>query len=158
MRCAVREGIAAGFALLTEPEADRVCCRLTSLVGSEAVGEHAGIAVLEDRFKTFESSGTEQRGGRGLLVGTAVGAVGRVLDAVNVFAGLDDPVTRSVQILPLAVVVVLEIVECGVILRLDGDGTFTVGVDGACLCERAHGDEGNAEKRREKQRKDTVEF
>lgn len=87
-----------------------------------------------------------------------MGAVGRVLDAVNVLAGLDDPVTGCVQILPLAVMVVLEVVECGVILRLDGDGTFTVGVDGAGLCERAHGDEGNAEKRRKQQREDTVEF
>lgn len=158
MRGAVREGIAAGFALLAEPEADRISGSLTSLVGSESVGKHAGITVLEDRFKTFEGRGAEQRGGRGLLVGAAVRAVGRMLDAVNVFAGLDDPVTRSVEILPLAVVVVLEVVECGVILRLDGDGTFTVGVDGAGFCERAHGDEGNAEKRHEQQRKDTVEF
>lgn len=158
MRCAVREGITAGFALLTEPEADRVRSSLTGLVGSEAVGEHTGIAVLEDRFKTFEGSGAEQRGGRCLLVGTAVGAVGRVLYAVDVLTCLDDPVAGSIQILPLAVVVVLEIVECGVILRLDGDGTFTVGVDGAGFCERAHGDEGNAEKRREQQRDETCRF
>ena len=158
MRGAVREAEGTGFALLGEPETDRVGSRLTGFVIGKTLGKVAGISVHEYRLQAFESSRAEERRGRGLGVAVAVGVALGVLDTVDDLTGLHYPVARCIEVLPCAVGVILQVIERAVILRLDRNGAFAVGVDGAGLCERAHGDEGNAEKRREQQRDETCRF
>lgn len=158
MSGAVREAEGTRFALLGEPETDRVGSRLTGFVIGKALGKVAGIAVHEYRLQAFESSRAEERRGRGLGVAVAVGVALGVLDTVDDFTGLHYPVARRIEVLPCAVGVILQVIERTVILRLDRNSALGVGTDGMGVCENAHWDEGNAEKRRKQQRDETCRF
>ena len=89
------------------------------------------LAIHEDRLQTCERVCTEY--GRRCCgrVGVAVRIAVRMFNTVTNLPSTLDPVFRGVQVLPLTVRIVFEIVESGVGLGFDGDGI--TGIRGCCL-------------------------
>ena len=116
---AIGERIAAGFAVLTEPEPDRVGRRLSRFVLREAIRRIAGIAIHEDGLKTGQRVRSKHRGRRRSGIRRAVGVAGGMLDTVAYLAGGFDPVAGRIQILPATAAVILQVVKGIVTLRLD---------------------------------------
>ena len=119
MGTAVGERIAAGFAVFTEPEPDRVGRRLSRFVLREAIRCVAGIAVHEDGLKTGQRVRSKHGGRRRGGIRRAVGVAGGMLDTVADLAGGFDPVAGRIQILPATAAVILQVVKGVVTLRLD---------------------------------------
>lgn len=94
------------------------------------------LAVHEDRLQTCERVCTEY--GRRCCgrVGIAVRIAVRMLDTVTDLTGRLDPVFGGVQIFPLSVGIVFQIVESGVGLGFNFDGTFRIA--GISECCRRH--------------------
>ena len=148
---AVGERIAAGFAVLTEPESDGVGRGLPGLVLRKAVRGVAGISVHKDGLESRQSVRPKHGGRRRGGVGGAVGVARIMLDAVAHLAGGFYPMLRRVQVLPLAPGVILQVVEGVVAFALDGH----VLRESAVSRSMAHGDERKQAEQAQAECKDT---
>ena len=127
----IREIIALRFALFRQPESQGVRGCLPCFICGESCGCVIRVAVHKDRIQTRQGTCRKDGIGRSCNVGIAVRVLRCMLHAVDDFARLLDPVFRCVEIVPIAVLVVLEVVERAVRLALDGDGRW--------CCKCCHG-------------------
>ena len=136
MRLAVCEAVASGLTVFREPEPDRVGSRLPRLVFRETVRRVARIPVHQDRLKSLQCTGREYGGRRCRCVRGSMRVAIRMLDTITDLTGGLDPVLGRVQVLPLSVGVILQVVKSGVRLGFDFDGSL--GIAGISECRRGH--------------------
>ena len=149
MSLAVGEAVRTGLTVFREPETDGVSGRLSCFVLGETVRSVTRIAVHEDRLQARKCVRAEHGRRSCRRVGIGVRIAVRMLDTVTDLTGTFDPVLRGVQVFPLTIGIVFQIVESGVCLGFDGDGIITV--RGCCLRR-------NEREQRDKAKRECHEF
>ena len=115
----VRKRIAARFAVFTQPETDRIGGRLSGLVFRKTVRHVAGVAIHQDGLQGCKRIGREHLRRRGSRIRCAMRIAFGMFDTIADLTGGFDPVTRGVEVFPLAGTVVFEVIESVVLFGFD---------------------------------------
>ena len=119
MSFAVGETVRARLAVFAQPESNRIGRRLSGFIFRKAVRYVAGVAIHQDGLQACKRIGREHLRRCGSRIRCAMRIAFGMFDTIADLTGGFDPVTRSVEVFPLAGTVVFEVIESVVLFGFD---------------------------------------